>query len=435
MTDALFADDPPTASRDDVANDGAEAPPPPLSSIRVAGANPRGLNKRAIILLAGGAAALVLVLASGAFGRTGGREQAPPKPMQSAPARSEMAAGAVRDLPRSYAEAKVLADKNARTSVDAKIELGPPASGDIALFGPDGAHRAYPRGAAPGYGGPDAMSDAGLEEADRARRSGLFFALGEAVHSEASWNKASPGETSSGEASGRASAEGLPEGRIASHPDAATGPAGMSLPRSGLDDTPSIFPGTVVEASLMTGVNSEAPGPVIAQVTNTVFDSLTGRTPLIPQGARLIGTYRSASGHGQSRLAMTWSRLVMPNGAEIALDEPATDPSGAAGVAGKVDDHWLATFGAAALGTLVNISAATLGDPPQPGLVYGGIGPLSRDPVDGAIRDGVARTSDLVSSRIVDRALGVPPTIQIRAGARIAVIVTRRLSLRSWPAF
>ena len=93
-----------------------------------------------------------------------------------------------------------------------------------------------------------------------------------------------------------------------------------------------LFPGAVIPASLVTEVNSESPGPVIAQVTQSIYDSATGRTLLIPQGARLIGDYRSSSRYGQSRVAILWSRLIMPNGDEIALDEAAVDPSGAADI-------------------------------------------------------------------------------------------------------
>ena len=79
-------------------------------------------------------------------------------------------------------------------------------------------------------------------------------------------------------------------------------------------------------------------GPTIAQVAQTIFDSATGRIALIPQGARLMGSYRSSSRYGQRRVAIIWSRLIMPNGDEVALDEAGADPSRAAGVKGEVDD-------------------------------------------------------------------------------------------------
>jgi type IV secretion system protein VirB10 len=185
-----------------------------------------------------------------------------------------------------------------------------------------------------------------------------------------------------------------------------------------------LFPGTVIPASLVTELNSESPGPVIAQVTQTIYDSSTGRIALIPQGARLMGEYRSSSRYGQSRVAIIWSRLITPNGDEVALDELAADPSGAAGVKGEVDDHWWDVFGAAALGTLINVGVATT---EEPQLTYGGIGAISRDPVDAAIADGLQRSTSGVTNRVVDRGLAIPPTIRVGAGTRITVIVTSRV--------
>jgi type IV secretion system protein VirB10 len=163
---------------------------------------------------------------------------------------------------------------------------------------------------------------------------------------------------------------------------------------------------------------------VIAQVTQTIYDSATGRIPLIPQGTRLMGEYRSSSRYGQSRVAIIWSRLIMPNGDEVALDEVAADPSGAAGVRGEVDNHWGDVFGAAALGTLINVGVATT---EEPQLTYGGIGAISRDPVDAAIADGVQRSASGVTNRVVDRGLAIPPTIRVGAGTRVVAIVTRRV--------
>jgi type IV secretion system protein VirB10 len=187
-----------------------------------------------------------------------------------------------------------------------------------------------------------------------------------------------------------------------------------------------LFPGTVIPASLVTELNSESPGPVIAQVTQTIYDSATGRMALIPQGARLIGEYKSSPHYGQSRVAIVWSRLILPNGDESGLDEAAVDPSGTAGVSGKVDNHWGDVFGAAALGTLISIGVATT---EEPQLTYGGIGAVTRDPVDAALAAGVQQSASSVTSRIVDRGLAVPPTIRVEAGKRIAVIVTRRTAL------
>jgi type IV secretion system protein VirB10 len=115
----------------------------------------------------------------------------------------------------------------------------------------------------------------------------------------------------------------------------------------------------------------------------------------------------------------------MPDGAERVLDEAAVSPNGAAGVSGDVDNHWGDVFGAAILGTLINVGIATTEDPQ---ITFSGIGGVSRDPVDQAIQDGVQRSASTVSNRVVDRGLSIPPTIRVQAGARISVIVSRRSS-------
>jgi type IV secretion system protein VirB10 len=186
-----------------------------------------------------------------------------------------------------------------------------------------------------------------------------------------------------------------------------------------------LFPGAVIPASLVTEVNSESAGPVLAQVTQAIYDSATGRTLLIPQGARLIGDCRSSTRYGQSRVAIVWSRLVMPDGREVTLGEAALDPAGAAGVRGEVDNHWADVFGGAALGTLINVGVATTEDP----LTYGGNGVVIGDPVHGAVSEGVQRTASDVTNRVVDRGLAIPPTIRVPAGAKLTVIVTRRTAL------
>ena len=194
----------------------------------------------------------------------------------------------------------------------------------------------------------------------------------------------------------------------------------------------SLHPGTIIPASLVTAINSEAPGPVIAQVTQGVYDSATGDRLLIPQGARLIGAYRSATRYGQSRIAVTWSRVVMPDGRQIVLDEIAVDGAGASGVTGRVDNQWGEVFGAAALGTLINVAAATTEDRTSIGLTYGDVGVYAgADLAADATREGVQRAANAVSGRVVERGLSVPPTIQVAAGARVSAMVTREVDIPS----
>jgi len=96
----------------------------------------------------------------------------------------------------------------------------------------------------------------------------------------------------------------------------------------------------VIAASLITGLNSDLPGIVTAQVTQNVFDTITGNILLVPQGARLIGKYDSVVAFGQRRALVIWQRLILPDGSSVRLDNmPATDASGYAGLTDKVDFH------------------------------------------------------------------------------------------------
>jgi type IV secretory pathway VirB10-like protein len=103
--------------------------------------------------------------------------------------------------------------------------------------------------------------------------------------------------------------------------------------------------GNIIPAALITGIRSDLPGQITAQVTENVFDSPTGRFLLVPQGTRLIGTYDSQVAFGQSRVLLVWTRLIMPNGRSIVLErQPGADTAGYAGLEDEVDNHWGALF-------------------------------------------------------------------------------------------
>jgi type IV secretory pathway VirB10-like protein len=116
--------------------------------------------------------------------------------------------------------------------------------------------------------------------------------------------------------------------------------------------------GAVIPAALLTGLRSDLPGQVTAQVTEDVYDSPTGRILLIPQGARLVGQYDAQIAFGQSRALLAWTRLIMPNGRSIVLErQPGADPEGYAGLEDEVDNHWGMLFKAAILSTLLSVGS------------------------------------------------------------------------------
>jgi type IV secretion system protein VirB10 len=178
--------------------------------------------------------------------------------------------------------------------------------------------------------------------------------------------------------------------------------------------------GNIIPASLITGIRSDLPGQITAQVTENVFDSPTGRFLLIPQGTRLIGVYDSQIAFGQSRVLLVWTRLIMPNGRSIVLErQPGADTAGYAGLEDDVDNHWGALFKAALLSTLLGVGSE-LGA----GSDTGNNGDIIQ-----ALRHGASDSLNQTGQRVVQRNLNIQPTLTIRPGFPVSVIVNRDLVL------
>ena len=178
--------------------------------------------------------------------------------------------------------------------------------------------------------------------------------------------------------------------------------------------------GAVIPAALITGLRSDLPGQITAQVTENVYDSPTGRILLIPQGARLVGEYDAQIAFGQSRALLVWNRLIMPNGRSIVLErQPGADPAGYAGLEDQVDNHWGMLFKAAILSTLLSVgSEAGTGD--------------NENSIAQAIRQGASQNFSQVGEQVVGRSLDVQPTITIRPGFPVRVMVTQDLVLEAY---
>jgi type IV secretory pathway VirB10-like protein len=175
--------------------------------------------------------------------------------------------------------------------------------------------------------------------------------------------------------------------------------------------------GAVIPAALITGIRSDLPGQVTAQVTEHVYDSPTGRYLLIPQGAKLIGLYDSQISFGQDRLLLVWTRLIMPNGRSIVLErQPGADTQGFAGLEDEVDQHWGRLFMAAALSTLLGVGSE--------------LGATNNDnSIVAALRRGSSDSLNQTGQQVVRRNLNIQPTLTIRPGFPVRVIVNRDLVL------
>lgn len=177
--------------------------------------------------------------------------------------------------------------------------------------------------------------------------------------------------------------------------------------------------GSIISASLITGLRSDLPGLVTAQVTETVYDSPTGRILLVPQGARLVGSYDSVVAFGQKRALVVWQRLIMPDGSSLRIDNvPATDPSGYAGLQDKVDFHTWQLLKGIALSTLFGVGSE---------LTLSGDSDLVQ-----AIRQSTQANVSRAGDQITQRNLNIQPTIAIRPGSAVRLVVHKDLILAPW---
>ncbi|WP_419596106.1 TrbI/VirB10 family protein [Thiolapillus sp.] len=181
--------------------------------------------------------------------------------------------------------------------------------------------------------------------------------------------------------------------------------------------------GFVIPATLISGINSDLPGQIVAQVSQNVYDTPVGRYLLVPQGSRLIGSYDSKVAYGQGRVLVAWQRIVFPDGKALDMGAmPGSDGAGYAGLADKTNNHYLRIFNSAIL-----MSAVTAGIT------------LSQDSGNSDNNDNSARASDALSealgqqlgqatAQMITKHLNIAPTLEIRPGFRFNVIVTKDMA-------
>lgn len=195
-----------------------------------------------------------------------------------------------------------------------------------------------------------------------------------------------------------------------------TNPHALAPPPS----TYAVMAGSIIPASLITGLNSDLPGATFAQVTENVFDTVTGEHLLVPQGTRLVGKYDSVVAFGQKRAMVVWSRLILPNGNSIVIENlPATDVAGYAGLEDEVDFHTWQLLKGVALASLIGAGTQL------------SIGNNQNDLVT-ALRQSVQQSTNQAGQRVVEHGLDVQPTITVRPGWPLRVIVSKDLVLEPY---
>lgn len=178
-----------------------------------------------------------------------------------------------------------------------------------------------------------------------------------------------------------------------------------------------VMAGTIISASLITGLNSDLPGRAIAQVTQPVYNTVTGEHVLIPQGSSLLGKYDSVVAFGQKRALVVWQRLILPDGSSVVIDNlPATDRAGYAGLSDEVDFHTWSLIKGIALSTLFSVGAELAFD--------------DDSDLVSAIQRGSQNSVNRAGQRIVEREINIQPTITIRPGYPLRVIVHKDIVLK-----
>ena len=396
----------------------AEAPlkkaDPETLALRAQPARAIRFNKKAIIGLAAAGSVGLAAVGAMAFWRSAdhrGIQDENPSAAAKAPAE------AVSGLPATYGEAP---------------KLGPPLPGDLGR--PILEHqRAMAREGRTG----DPMSDdqgdraaqAAMTERDRqdaerkaARESGLMAQVGERTSTPLYSEAAQVPPAADGGTKLALDADRDPNAQQRKADFMATTDKGGDINPHQVKSASSPYmlsAGSVISASLITGLRSDLPGLVTAQVTERVYDSATGSILLVPQGARLIGSYDSVVAFGQSRALVVWQRIIFPDGSSLQLDNvPATDPSGYAGLAEKVDFHTWQLLKGVAISTMLGVGA---------NLTFSGESDLVQ-----AIRESTQQNVSRAGDQITSRNLQIQPTITIRPGSPVRLLVHRDLVLTPW---
>lgn len=178
--------------------------------------------------------------------------------------------------------------------------------------------------------------------------------------------------------------------------------------------------GFVIPAILVSGINSQLPGQIMAQVSQDVYDTPRGKWKLIPQGSRLVGAYSSDVAYGQARVLIAWQRIIFPDGKAMDIGAmPGSDSAGYAGFNDRVNNHYWKIFSSAFLMTAVTAGIAT-SQPENSG--YG------RPSFGNAMSEAAGQQLGQVTAQLIAKNLNIAPTLEIRPGYRFNVIVTKDIT-------
>jgi type IV secretory pathway VirB10-like protein len=181
--------------------------------------------------------------------------------------------------------------------------------------------------------------------------------------------------------------------------------------------------GFVIPGTLISGVNSQLPGQIMAQTSQDVFDTATGKYKLFPQGSRLVGTYSSEVAYGQARVLVAWQRIVFPDGKAMDIGAmPGADGAGYAGFKDQVDNHYVRIFGSALLMSAITAGVAYSQQNQNTGSVFA---PNAQSTLSSALGQQLGQAT----VQMITKNMNIAPTLEIRPGYRFNILVTKDLTL------
>ncbi|HVV51620.1 MAG TPA: TrbI/VirB10 family protein [Polyangia bacterium] len=394
--------------------------PPDHPGLRLEGPRARALRRGPIILVAALIGVSVLIAMAIAFSpRAEQAHAAVPSLGEGDHGKNVTISDTVQNAPANNSQVR-----------PAPPKLGPPVHGaDRSAQGPGEHHEAT---SAPVFGGAS-VRDVVREE--RAKASGSSILVDLEGPSDNTLAGAAAGVTAPFAAMAASATKAEPPSAGLPVGGAGTGDANMQqhkndfLSRDGVNTAtylgqPVVLPrspyeikaGTIIPASLLTAINSDLPGQIIGQVRENVYDTVSGNYLLIPQGSKLLATYDSAVSYGQERVLFCWNRLVRPDGVSLSLEcMPGADLAGASGATDDVNHHWWRIITGVALGTLLSATADRAA-----GNVTGYQPTVAQS---WAMNAGGAINQ--VGQQITQKNLAIQPTITVRAGYSVNVIVTK----------
>ncbi len=181
--------------------------------------------------------------------------------------------------------------------------------------------------------------------------------------------------------------------------------------------------GTVISGIMLSGINSDLPGHILAQVSRNIYDTASGSSLLVPQGSRLVGLYDSRVVYGQERVLVAWNRIIFPDGSSITLGAmPGADVSGYSGFSDQVNNHYLRIFGSAAIMSLISGPMAWAMDSFSSSSESGRRdNPSFQDQMGSAVAEQVGQAS----MQLLQKNTNIKPTLEIRPGYRFSMVVTK----------